>query len=154
VTTTLDNPGYAVIDVPPDSLFTVWWRAEPVVFLAARNCTSRPGFFTDFAPEELREHRLYLGYGGLVGFAISSDGDLQSVFNNGGPRGAGALATRAAVRQGVRTLDRFDGFLPAFYTRFRFRETTRAKFDRALAPRTWDYAAYGEPDVVFMRRGA
>jgi hypothetical protein len=138
--------------VPEGSLFTAWFRATPGVFLAARDLSSRVAFFTEATPDDLCGHRLYLGYEGRAGFAIDSDGDLQHVFNNGAPRGSGALAVRAAVRSGARTLNCFDGFLPQFYKRFGFVEVDRVRFDRALATKAWNYAAYGEPDVVFMRR--
>jgi hypothetical protein len=76
-------------------------------------------------------------------------GDIQNVFNNGGPKGAAAGAIVAAIGAGGRTLDCFDGFLPSYYHQFGFEETGRMKFNPEFAPPGWN-PKDGTPDVVFM----
>lgn len=129
-----------------------WVQVSPEEFLEARNQSTRLGFLTPCEPLDLKEHLLMVSRDRRVGFAISPQGDLQSVFNNGGPRGADADAVREAVALGARTCDIYDGFLRGFYGRFGFVEVSRVPFDPTLAPATWDYTTYGTPDVVFMRR--
>lgn len=83
-------------------------------------------------------HQCYATPDGSAGFAISPEGDLQSVFNYGqGGRGSALVA--AAIAGGARTLDCFDGFLPAFYARHGFRVIRREE--------NW---TPGGPDVVYM----
>ena len=141
--------GYPVPDetaVP--SLFR-WGTPTPEAFIAARNRTSRPGFLSPLVPEDIKDHKLFTTEDGTVGFAISPDGDIQNVFNNGGPKGAGAEAMLAAIRRGGNTLDCYDGFLPTFYSQLGFEETGRIKFNPEYA-HGWDTAKYDHPDVVFM----
>jgi hypothetical protein len=85
-------------------------------------------------------HECYATADGTAGFAVSPDGDLQSVFNYGTGGRGDALVT-AAIGAGARTLDCFDGFLPAFYARHGFRVVRREA--------NW---TVGGPDVVYMAR--
>lgn len=85
-------------------------------------------------------HECYATADGSAGFAVSADGDLQSVFNYG-QGGRGAALVTAAIGAGARTLDCFDGFLPAFYARHGFRVVRREA--------NW---TAGGPDVVYMSR--
>ena len=119
-------------------------------FIAARNATSRPGFLSPLVPEDLKSHSLFVSNDGKVGVAVSKDGDIQNVFNNGGPKGGGVDAVLQAIRNGGKTLDCFDGYLPGLYAQLGFVETGRMKFNREYAPEGWDFEKYGEPDVVFM----
>lgn len=83
-------------------------------------------------------HECYATADGTAGFAISPDGDLQSVFNYG-QGGRGSALVRAAIAAGAVTLDCFDGFLPAFYARHGFVIVRREE--------NW---TPGGPDVVYM----
>lgn len=135
---------------PGDSTGAGFTPAESAeTFIAARNESKRQSFLSPLEPGDLAEHELYVGFDGHVGFALSPDGDVQNVFNNGGPKGAGAEAIFAAIDRGGRTLDAYAGFLPAYYGQFGFVETGRMKFDKQYAPPGWD-ESLGEPDVVFM----
>jgi phage-related protein (TIGR01555 family) len=127
----------------------------PEHFIAMRNKSTRPGFLSPLKPDDLLEHTLIINKDGTVGAAISKDGDIQNVFNNGGPKGGAADAMKSALARGGKTLDCYDGFLPQYYKRFGMTETERLKFDPQYAPKNWDYAKHDNPDVVFMklRRG-
>lgn len=128
------------------------WKSSvsPEEFISARNATSRPGFLSPLAPGDIANHKLFLSEDGTHGSAVSPEGDIQNVFNNGGPKGAGVECMLSAIGHGGKTLDCFDGYLPKFYTQFGFTEVGRMKFNRDYAPPGWDYEKYGEPDVVFM----
>lgn len=119
-------------------------------FIAARNESSRPGFLSPLAPADLADRTLYISKDGTVGFALDPHGDLENLFNNGGPKGAAREAIFSALDHGAKTLDCFDGYLPQLYSQFGFVETERMKFNREYAPPGWDYQAHDDPDVVFM----
>ena len=144
--------------LPPQRPAAPWWRAAtPEEFVAARGQSTRGGFLTQGGPEELARHKLSTRYGGRVGVAVDETGDLQNLFNVGGPKGITDQAMRLAItKQGARTLDAFDvqrgslSGLPKLYSKFGFVETGRMKFDPRYAPAGWDYEKYGTPDVVFM----
>jgi hypothetical protein len=87
---------------------------------------------------------------GTVGYAIDPLGDMQNLFNNGGPKGAGTVAIMDALANGGKTLDAFSGHLTDLYSQLGFVETGRMDFDPAYMPKGWDIDADGEPDVVFM----
>lgn len=125
---------------------------DPQAFIDARNKSKHAEFLSPVSAEDLAGHKLYLSADGTVGAAVTADGDIQNVFNNGGPKGAGTDAMLAAIGNGGKTLDCYDDFLPAFYQNFGFTETGRMKFNREFAPEGWDYEKLGEPDVVFMAR--
>jgi hypothetical protein len=103
-------------------------------------------------PDDIKSHKLILLHDGKVGAAVSPEGDIQNVFNNGGPKGAGIDALADAIDLGGNTLDCYDDYLPNLYAQMGFVETGRMKFDREYAPKDWNYEADGEPDVVFMAR--
>lgn len=132
-------------------------KPDPAVFIAARDKIlerdpSLKPFLSPVKPEDLANHKIFLSADGKVGAAVSPEGDIQNVFNAGGPRGAGTEAMIAAVKAGGKTLDCYDDTLPTLYGNFGFEETNRMKFNREYAPEGWDYDKYKEPDVVFMAR--
>jgi hypothetical protein len=75
----------------------------------------------------------------FMGFALSSTGELTSVFS--AIKGKGDTILSNAIRRGACHLDCFDGYLPTFYARHGFQEVRREP--------NW---TPGEPDVVFMER--
>jgi hypothetical protein len=142
-------------DVPMSVSFMPGGRPQfksvsPEEFITQRNKSKRPQYLSELNPEDIRHHQLYTNQEGTTGVAIDPHGDIQNVFNNGGPQGAGAHAVTHAIANGGRTLDAYDHFLPAYYRQFGFNETGRMKFNRAYAKSTWDFEKDDEPDVVFM----
>lgn len=122
-------------------------------FVESRDVSTRQQFLSPHPAEELGQHTLLLNREGNVGISIDQHGDVQNVFNNGGPKGGAAKAMVAAIEHGGRTLDCYDGFLPSYYGQFGFKETQRMKFNPAYAPPGWDFAKYDNPDIVFMSWG-
>lgn len=125
--------------------------ATPTEFPTARAQSSRPEMFTPHTPEELAPFKLFINPAGTVGGAVSPEGDIQSVFNNSGVKGAGGAAVEEAKARGGKTLDAFAPVLPEIYKQHGFEETGRAAFDPKLAPPAWDVKKHGTPDVVFMK---
>lgn len=125
----------------------------PEAFVAARDKSKRSPFLTQSSAEDLKGSKLYLSEDGRVGGALAPDGaDMGNLFNNGGPKGAGAEVLLKLMNDGGRTADCFDGYLPTLYANFGLVETGRMKFNRDYAPAGWDYERDGEPDVVFLAR--
>ena len=125
---------------------------DPVAnqFIAMRNKSTRPGFLSPLVPEELVDKRVTLKHNGTVGFALTPDGDMQNLFNNGGPKGAARELIFDGLRSGGKTLDAFDGYLTDLYRQYGFVETGRLKFNDEFAPAGWNIDRDGRPDVVFM----
>ena len=124
---------------------------SPEEFVKARDRSEMPGFLSMTGPDDIRHHTLFLSKDGTAGVALSPDGDLQNVFNNGGQKGDGVRVILAAIRSGkVSTGDCYDGYLNDLYHHIGFRESGRMRFSKEYAPEGWDYDKYGEPDVVFL----
>ena len=113
--------------------------AAPAEFLAARNQSSRPEMFTPHTPEEIASFNLFMNHERTIGAAVTPEGDIQSVFNNSGVKGAGGAAIEEAKARGGNKLDAFDGKLPGIYKAHGFEETKREK--------NW---TPGGADVVYM----
>lgn len=138
-----------------DELTAIGTGALPALrerFVEARAKTSRPMFLTPLDPEELAGKEVFLMHDDKVGYVLDQFGDLQNVFNNGGPRGAGADAVVDGIRNGAKTLDAYDNFLPRLYSKLGFVETGRMKFNPDYAPKGWEQnpELASRPDVVFM----
>jgi len=120
-------------------------------FVAERDKNKRLGYLSQSQPDELKGgYRFFLSADKKVGFGISPEGHGESLFNNGGEKGAGTKALFEGIKHGMITLDCFDGYLPSLYTQAGFVETGRIKFNDQYAPKDWDYKKDGRPDVVFM----
>jgi hypothetical protein len=128
-------------------------EATARAFVESRDVSERQQFLSPHPAEELGQHTLLLNREGNVGISIDPQGDIQNVFNNGGPKGGAAKAMIAAIDHGGRTLDCYDGFLPSYYGQFGFKEVQRMKFNTEFAPPKWDFAKYDHPDIVFMAWG-
>ena len=103
--------------------------------------------------DEYRDMRLFMTEDGKSGFAIKDDGDIVSVFSDGG-RKAHAMLT-LATEQGGTKLDAFNTVLPQIYKVNGFREVGREPWNEEYRPEGWreeDFAEFnnGRPDVVFM----
>lgn len=95
------------------------------------------GATTPAADLDLTGARVFLSQDFATGYAVKPSGELVGVFST--VKGRGDAIVRDAIANGANSLDCFDGYLPKFYGRFGFAETSRAA--------NW---TAGEPDVVFM----
>jgi hypothetical protein len=125
-------------------------EASARAFVESRDVSTRQQFLSPHPAEEMGGHTMLTNKDGTVGVSVDPHGDIQNVFNNGGPKGGAAKAMVAAIEHGGKTLDCYDGFLPSYYHQFGFQEDQRMKFNRDFAPKNWDYAKHNEPDIVFM----
>lgn len=96
--------------------------------------------------------RLFLSEDGLSGVAVKDDGDIVSVFSQGG---AGRSVMEVAIAAGGTKLDAFETILPEFYAAHGFVAASRLAWDESQAPEGWNKQAFadfngGQPDVVFM----
>lgn len=103
--------------------------------------------------EEYAGMRLFQTPDGTSGFAIKSDGDIVSVYTNGGGKVLSML--ELAVDEGGTKLDAFDTVLPDIYGMAGFKETRRVPWSDEHAADDWDKKVFakfnnGEPDVVDM----
>jgi hypothetical protein len=58
-------------------------KANSEDFIEARDKSTRTGYVSPLAPEDLKDHKLDKNPEGIVGPAIDPHGDIQNVFNNG-----------------------------------------------------------------------
>jgi len=148
------NPSHEPAGSPTGGQFTSGGgegsSTTPAEFIAARDKSSRIEMLSPLKPDDLSEHTLLTNKDQTVGVAIDPKGDLQNLFNNGGPKGAAGRLVAQAIGKGARTLDAYDGYLPDYYRQFGFVETGRIKFNPEFASSSWDSAKLGQPDVVFM----
>jgi len=149
-----EGSGHPVVIPENQPAYNPQWRETVSAedFIKARNKSKYAEFLSPIEPSDLDGHKLFLSRDGAVGAAVSPEGDIQNVFNNGGPKGAAKEALITAINNGGVTLDCYDGYLPTNYANYGFTETNRMRFVREYAPESWDYDRFGEPDVVFMAR--
>jgi hypothetical protein len=120
-----------------------------------RTATEHPmGAAVEVKPDEFYNdpnNRLFLTEDGLAGVAVTSYGDLVSVFKHPTSKAKITEILDEAAQYAV-TLDAFDvnGFLPNLYSRNGFRPVARVPFNKDYAPDGWPFELAGEPDVVLM----
>ncbi|MDR3560468.1 MAG: hypothetical protein P4N59_03355 [Negativicutes bacterium] len=118
-------------------------------FIAARDKSTKRPFLTPYTADEMKGWQHYLTDDG-VGFALTPEKDMVGVFNNSGKPDAGAKAVTLAIAKGAKTADAIAGYLDRYYNGFGFNIKESVPWDDKLAPRGWDYAKYGRPNVVFL----
>lgn len=109
-----------------------------IAFEAARSASDLIANATSPVSEVVaKTARYYLSDDHLSGFAIREDGELVGVFSL--VKGRGDSIVAAAIENGAKYLDCFDGYLPRLYSRHGFTEVKREP--------NW---TPGGPDVVYM----
>jgi hypothetical protein len=106
-----------------------------------------------YPPNDYQNMRLFMTPDGKSGLAIKEDGDIVSVFSDGGGKVHPMLVL--AVEQGGTKLDGFDTVLPDIYAVNGFKEVGRDSWNEDYRPEGWDKELFapfngGEPDVVYM----
>lgn len=122
-------------------------------FIGARNTTTRPGYLSPLKPADLQGSKLYMDTKHQVGGALTASGDMENLFNNGGPQRAATEVLLQMLQDGGKTADAFDGYLPKLYANFGLVETGRMKFNPEYAPPGWNFDRDDHPDVVFLSVG-
>lgn len=106
-----------------------------------------------YPASEYEGMRLFLSEDKTSGMAIKPDGDIVSVFTNGGGKVYSMLSL--AVEIGGTKLDAFDTVLPDIYNIGGFTEVGRDSWAEEYKPDDWDKSVFsgfneGEPDIVYM----
>jgi len=106
-----------------------------------------------YKEEEYRNMRLFLTPDKKAGFAVKPDGDIVSVFSDGGGKTAALLSL--AVEMGGTKLDAFNTVLPKIYAISGFKEVGRDAWNEEYKDPDWDYETFkafndGRPDIVYM----
>jgi hypothetical protein len=107
-----------------------------------------------YSPEEYADMRLFQTPDGGSGFAVKPDGDIVSVYSDGGGKVFSML--ELAVQEGGTKLDAFDTVLPEIYEIAGFKEVDRDPWNPEVKPDDWDEKVFGEfnngkPDIVYMK---
>lgn len=95
--------------------------------------------------------RLFLAPDDLAGVAVTSYGDLVSVFKH--PTSTEKIfPILEEAAKFATTLDAYDvnGFLPNLYSKIGFRPASRIAFDGNFVSPKWPYDLAGKPDIVLM----
>lgn len=81
------------------------------------------------SPEDMKPGTKFYTNGEGVSYAISPDGDLQGVVNNSEKKGGLAAVVPDAIRNGAKTLDAWDLYLPKQYEKYGFERTENIPYD-------------------------
>lgn len=120
------------------------------------SATSHADYVHTYSPQEYEDMKALLVLPkGAGGAAVKKNNDIVSVFRNKSrPIARGKKVTDlvlpVAIQAGGKTLDCYNGGLPALYSRFGFVPVARVKFDINEAPTGWNIERDGEPDIIFM----
>jgi len=96
--------------------------------------------------------KIWLSSDGKSGFAITSDGELISVFSL--VKGRGDEIVKQAIKMGAKRLDCLGDKLKNLYERHGFKVVRVVPFDEKYAPKEWDYAKFGKPPLYIMERNS
>ncbi len=119
---------------------------------AAKQNNPYGAFVTQHEVTEYSDMHLYLDETGTVGVAVTSDGNIVSVFKNpnGGPAKAVSSIILTAIQNGGVKLDNFNSVkLSTRYIQHGFVPVSRTAFVDEFAPSDWNYERDGRPDIVF-----
>ena len=131
-------------DVDPSSFYAAIGEAKQE--------NEHGAFVTQHEVEEYANMQLFLDDTKGVGVAVTSDGDIVSVFKNPGTsRAKGSVSSilLTAIQNGGVKLDNFDGWLSDTYYDHGFIPVARTAFVDEYAPDDWNYERDGRPDIIF-----
>jgi hypothetical protein len=110
-------------------------------------------FVTQHEVDEYSGMRTYLSADDGVGVAVTSDGDIVSVFKNPDKNQSKKASTSilfTALENGGKKLDNFNSAdLSDIYLQHGFVPVARIKFNDDYKPDGWNYERDGRPDILF-----
>lgn len=112
----------------------------------------RAPWLTRYTVKDFAEMTCFLAHGGKVGGALkpTEDGiELVSVFNRGGPPGAGAAMVEYLIGQGAERLDCIGPDLRRIYERAGFEVAEELEWNDDFTPADWNYDE-GRPNIYVM----
>jgi hypothetical protein len=115
-------------------------------------------FLTRYTADDFKGMRCFLAERGTVGGALkpTPEGvELVSLFNLGGPRGAGLLLAEHLIGLGANRLDCIGPNLRRKYETLGFEVVAQFAWDDEQAPENWRYDLFDRPPIFVMelRRG-
>lgn len=113
--------------------------------------SSRPGFLEQKTIQQIKDMKTFTSKDGKVGYGITKEGELVSVFNNSGKKGLLKIIMPEAILNGATSLDAYEGYLSGRYEEFGFEIVETIPWDDKFAPKGWDFDKYGRPNVVKMK---
>jgi hypothetical protein len=94
---------------------------------------------TPYGIGDLKKMTVFSSQNMQAGFAVKSDGDIVSVFNNSGARGMLDEVFPLAFKIGGYKLDHLDGMLSGLYSRRGFEIVNIDDWNDQYAPPEWGY---------------
>ena len=120
----------------------------------AKSGNPHGAYVTQYSVENYGQMKLFLSEDNGAGIAVKADGDIVSVFRDtrkNKNKGAISSLLLTAIENGGNKLDNFHGELSQKYAAYGFIPVSRCAFNREFAPSDWNYAEFGEPDIIFWR---
>lgn len=119
----------------------------------ARNADAKNGWcVTPQNAEDLQGKATFMDADGTIGFAVTSDGDIEAVFKNREknktPRAMNGVMPQAIATGGVK-LDCYGDVLVGIYENYGFIPVARVEFNEAYANDGWNESK-GKPYIYFM----
>ena len=134
-----------------------WIRNDYDKFIESAKSSRYPSYLSSTTAETLRKNgaETFQLRGFNIGFALVKDEEGKNIIlvHNNQDDVHNILPDMLAVAKahGGDRLDHFDGKLSELYEKCGFVEYKRFKWDNLLAPKGWDYAKFGRPDVILRR---
>jgi len=131
-----------------------WEDVTPDQFRKSLSSSKHKEMLSDYNTSELAKMKLFKVPGFDIGFALKDHGDepfteIVAVHNNSPIRGIGDDLVQAAVRNGGKYLDHFEGMLDKLYSRNGFVEYKRVPYNPEYDPDGSFKNKYGAASVVY-----
>lgn len=127
-------------------------RSVSVEEFARLKAAARPAYPGFAYPTVDPNARCFISNDGNVGACIYPNGEICHLFSfrNMKPTERNGI-NKFLLESGGTIVKSFDGALFRYYRRLGYVEIYREKFDPSIAPRDWNYADFGSPDIVTMK---
>jgi hypothetical protein len=102
--------------------------------------SDRNAYLTPYGLDDLKKMTVFSSRKVQAGFAVKSDGDIVSAFNNSSEKGMLQELLPLALKAGGNKLDHLDGVLSGLYSRGGFGISNIDDWDDQYAPPEWEYA--------------
>lgn len=132
----------------------LWEPVTPEQFRKSLSSSKHPEMLSDYNTSELAKMKLFKVPKFDIGFALKNHDNEQhseivAVHNNSPIKGIGDDLVQAAVRNGGKYLDHFEGVLDKLYSRNGFVEYKRDPYNPMYDPEGTFKAKYGPAAVVY-----
>lgn len=135
------------------------WETSPEAFYKSLRKSKHPKMLTDYSVDDLGKMKCYKVPGFNIGFALKNFenkgmSEVVAVHNNESTiKGIGIPIMKAAIKNGGRYLDHFDGELTTLYSKVGFEEYKRDPYNSDYDPNGEFASIYGKKDVIYRKLG-